>query len=29
MGIEVLDEGVENTEMVSACCASGAGSARS
>lgn len=29
MAIEVLDEGVESTEMVSVCCAGGTGSSRS
>lgn len=28
MAIEVLDEGMENTEMVSACCSGGTGSVR-
>lgn len=28
MEIEVLAEGMENTEMVSGCCTSGSGSAR-
>lgn len=27
--LEVLDEGVENTEMVTACCTGGTGSSRS
>jgi len=29
MSIEILDEGVENTEVVSACCTGGVSSVRS
>ncbi len=28
MAIEILDEGVENTEMVNSCCTGGAASSR-